>query len=274
MTFQPVVISSGLTGWRFLQSTLETQKTAFETSAVIQSDVEYFRKNIRSVGSAADLVKDRRLLSVALRAFGLAEDIGNTFFIRKILEDGTSRPDALANRLADSRYKALSEAFGFGDLPVARTQLSYFANELVERFHQTAFEVAVGEQDNDMRLAMNTRRELSGLALSGGRPDTLWFRIMGNPPLREVFEVALGLPRSFGQLDLDQQLSVFRDKASRQLGTGEVADFADDRTVEKLIQRFFVRRQVTNNSLPSASIALTLVQAIPRSSPFPGLRQG
>lgn len=268
MNFQPVLPATGLVGWRFLERTLESQQTAFQIAPVIANDAEYFRANIGAVTSAEALVEDRRLLSVALRAFGLGDDIGNTFFVRKILEDGVSRPDALANRLSDSRYKAMSEAFGFGDLPVARTQLSYFADEIIDRFHQVEFETAVGAQDNDMRLALNARRELATLAEDGGGADTLWFRVMGNPPLRQVFEKALGLPSSFGALDIDKQLDVFRRKSGDQVGAAEIAGFRDGDRLDALIRRFLLRSQVDAAAQQPGSIALTLLQSaiVPVSS--------
>ena len=71
--------------------------------------------------SAADLVADRRLLKVALGAFGLEGEIDKKAFVRKILEEGTADPASLANRLTDKSYYKLAEAFGFGDLGGART---------------------------------------------------------------------------------------------------------------------------------------------------------
>ena len=40
---------------------------------------------------------------MALGAFGLQDDINNRYFIRKILEEGTTNEDALANRFSDTR---------------------------------------------------------------------------------------------------------------------------------------------------------------------------
>ena len=109
-----------------------------------------FREKIESIKTAEDLVADRELLSVALGAFGLDDDINNTFFIRKVLEDGTIDDDALANRLSDSRYADLSEAFGFGTPGFTRTSLSFFADEIVDRYEAQQFQQAVGDQDNDI----------------------------------------------------------------------------------------------------------------------------
>ena len=124
MTYAPVVPFGGLAGWAFLTRTREAQKTAFASSPAVQRDEAYFRDRIGGISSAEELVSDRRLLSVALGAFGLEDDINNRYFIRKVLEDGTLDPKALGNKLADKRYLELSKAFGFGDYATPRTKLS------------------------------------------------------------------------------------------------------------------------------------------------------
>ena len=267
MSFQPVVPMSGLAGWRFLQRTNDAQQAAFQNASTIKSDADYFRENIGDVQTAEQLVADRRLLSVALGAFGLGDDINNKFFIRRILEDGIVKSDALANRLADERYKDLSEAFGFGDLPIARTQLTNFAEEIVDRFHQKQFQIAVGNQDNDLRLALNTESAITEIASEEVSNDTKWFRIMGNPPLRQVVETALGLPNSFSQLDLDQQLNVLKDRTASQFGSEDVSQFLESDQVDKLVQRFLLRAQVSSSEINSGSTALTLIQSMPRLTP-------
>ncbi|MEZ5715404.1 MAG: DUF1217 domain-containing protein [Paracoccaceae bacterium] len=256
----------GLVGWAFLNRTLDRQSAAFEASSEVKRDTEYFAETIGEIDTAEQLVSDRRLLSVALGAFGLEDDIDNRFFVRKMLEEGTIAADSFANRMADDRYKAFSKAFGFGDFDTPRTKLSYFADEIIGQYQEHAFEVAVGDQDETLRLALNAQRELATMAeeaiADGTEDDTMWFRVMGNKPLREVFEVALGLPSSFGQLDLDVQLETFRDKSARQLGHGEISQFADPEAIEKLVQRYLVRTQMEEVQTTSAgAVALTLLQS-------------
>ncbi|MGI9388684.1 MAG: hypothetical protein ACR2O1_01390 [Boseongicola sp.] len=89
MTYQPVVPAGGNVGWNFLSRTRDAQQDAFNASSQVVRDTEYFREKIGGVQTAEDLVSDRRLLSIALGAFGLAEDVGNKFFVRKVLEEGT-----------------------------------------------------------------------------------------------------------------------------------------------------------------------------------------
>ena len=75
--FQPIIPTDGLAGWRFLQRTYDTQLDSFARSAPVQRDTDYFAQKIASVTSAEELVADRRLLTVALGAFGLQDDINN-----------------------------------------------------------------------------------------------------------------------------------------------------------------------------------------------------
>ena len=265
MNFQPLIPQGGLPGWVVLNATLERQTEVFNSSPIIQRDTAYFEENIAKILTPEQLVSDRRLLRVALGAFGLLDDIDNRAFIRTILDEGTVRDDALANRLSDDRYKQLADAFAFADRPVPRTQLSTFPGEIVAAFRRQEFEVAVGEQDEALRLAMNTQRELPDILSDSNDDDTIWYRIMGTPPLRKVFEVALGLPDTFAQRDIDRQLETFKEQFDRQLDVGALADLAQEDQLEVLIRRYLLRDQVAAIEVQSSNaIALMLLQSPPR----------
>lgn len=263
MTFQPVVSGPGIVGWQFLQRTYDNQYEAFNESRILQRDADYFRENIGNILTASDLVDDRRLLTVALGAFGLEDDINNRFFIKTILEEGTRADDALARRLSDDRYERFSEAFGFGPSELINTIFPEKMDEIVELFRVSSFEVAVGQQDDSMRIALYAQREVQNVLDEGGSEDALWFTVMGNPPLRQMFETALGLPSQVGQIDIDKQLEIFRDRASSVLGDGEITQFADPQQMERLTNLFLARSQINafGASTSSAANALTLLQA-------------
>ncbi|MCK0095784.1 DUF1217 domain-containing protein [Yoonia sp. F2084L] len=265
MSFQPIVPLSGYVGWRFLERTMEAQQTAFNESQPVSRATDYFREKIGSITNAADLVNDRQLLSVALGAFGLDDDINNTFFIRKILEDGTTADDALANRLADNRYEEFSSAFGFGDLPAGRTFLSTFPDEIIDRFETQQFARAVGDQNNDLRLALNVSEGIGDILERNTTTAGQWFSVMGNAPLRSVFQTALGLPSSIASVDLDQQREIFQERARSVLGTDQLADLTDPGEQEKLIRLFLVRSEAAEIAASTASsTALALLQSAPR----------
>ncbi len=265
MSFQPVVPFGGLAGWAFLQRTLDTQRSAFERSPAAARDEAYFRGKIGQVDTATELVDDRRLLKVALEAFGLGSDLPNKAFIRKILEDGTLKEGSLSNRLADKRYREFSAAFGFGDFSVPRTKLSDFPEKILKPWRERTFEAAVGLASNDLRLSLNLRRDLGAIASGRLSDNGKWFAVLGNAPLRQVFERAFGLPSGFGALDLDRQVAALRARAERAFGDGEVAQFADPQAREGLIRRFLARADIagTGGALSPAASALQLLQSAP-----------
>ena len=238
MTFQPFVPTGGLAGWRFLQRTVDTQMAAFARSPLLQRDIDDFAARIGGISTPDELVSDYRLLSVALGAFGLSDDLPNKHFIKTVLAEGTSDPNALANRLADKRYRDLSRAFGFGDLSPPNTALSDFPERIAARYRDHAFETALGRSDETMRLALHARREMAVAAEGGASDRTKWFRLMGTPPLRKVLEGALGLPASFGTLDLERQLETFRTRVSAQFGVDDFDGLAQPATLDRLLDRF------------------------------------
>lgn len=260
MSFQPQIPLTGIAGWRFLQRTQPAQQAAFEQGRELVRDIAYFTEKIGRVTSAEELVADRRLLKVALGAFGLEGEINKKAYIRKVLEEGTLDPKSFANRISDPSYAKLAKAFGFGDFG-ARTGFVGFAEGIVSAYKTRAFEVAVGAANEDMRFAMNFRREIADLAAKGTEGGS-WFSVLGSKPLRKVFESAFNLPSEFGRLEVDRQREILRDKTSRMFGTADLAAFRDPKNVEKVIDRFLIRAQVEAG--PAAGTpgmtALTLLQ--------------
>jgi hypothetical protein len=261
MTFQPTVPATGYVGWRFLQATLARQEQAHADSLPVQRATDYFRDKIGSVRTAEDLVADRRLLQVALGAFGLDEDLPNKAFIRKVLAEGTIRDDAFANRLGDKRYTALAREFGFGDLG-PRTGLTSFVTKMINRYESRQFERAVGDVDGNLRLALSLQDGLSDVLSESANPRAQWFAVMGSPPLRRVFETALGLPGSFGSIDLDKQLKGFQTRAKATFGTDDLATISrDPKLMDKTIRLFLIRAEAQSApTLSGANAALTLLR--------------
>ncbi len=271
MSLQPVLPFGGVAGWSFLQRTRERQLELVNASGPARRDTDHFRDKIQGINSAEELVSDRRLLRVALGAFGLQDDIDNRYFVRKILEGGTLDQGSLANRLSDKRYLEFSKAFGFGDFDTPNTKLSDFPDKIIAAFQAQEFERGIGEQDENMRLALGADRELGTILAKDTSDDGYWFFVMGTPPLRRVFEVALGLPSSLSRLGIDQQLEVFREKAEAVFGKGEISQFSDPENREELVRRFLVRAESASfsASLSPGAAALTLLSnAVPSGGLF------
>lgn len=261
MNFTPILPQSGFAGWAFLKRTMAAQKATFAATAPLKRDEDYFRAKIGAVNSAEELVKDKRLLRVALTAYGLEGDVNNTYFIKKVLADGTLTTGALANKLADKQYLKFSAAFGFGDFATPRNKLSDFADKMLTLYQTRQFEAAVGTQSADMRLALNIERELPALAGKALGEDSMWFTVMGNTAMRKVFEQALSLPASFGAIDLDRQLSTLKSRTEAMFGASSVKQFAEPAQLDKLVRQFLVRSDEATSTVTRGAAALQLLQS-------------
>ena len=121
-----------------------------------------------------------------------------------------------------------------------------------------------------MRFALGLDRELDSLLEGEKTVDSMWFSIMATKPLRVVFEGAFGLPKAVGALDIDQQLSIFKQKSEAYFGTESPKALADPEKREALTRLFFARADMQSSaaSYSSAAVALSLLQAIPKPSLF------
>jgi hypothetical protein len=258
LSFQPILPLSGFTGWSFLKRTIARQQVAQQAAPAQQRDEAYFRGKIGKVTTAEQLVSDKRLLRIALTAFGLEGDLNSTAFVRKVLEGGTLKEGSLANKLADKQYQKFSSAFGFGDYSVPRTKISTFPDEILSAFRARSFETAVGEQNNTYRLALNAEREIATVAAGSSSENAKWYTILGNQPLREVFQTALGLPKSFASIDIDQQLSVLKSRTAAAFGAETVSQFKDPARMEALVRRYITRAEMQDQGAASSSSAVAL----------------
>lgn len=262
MSYQPFVVGTGLVAWRNLQRTLPAQLDAFANSAKQSRMTEHFKQKAPSLTSAEEVVADRQVLSVALGAYGLQDDLNNRYFIKRVLSEGASEADSLANRMADSRYERLASDFALDGLSQFVGVLPSVASTIVEQFTQQSFALSIGERQPNLRLALNADSELSRVAALDVSDDAKWFTIMGNPPLRTVMETAFGLPSSFGKLDIDRQLDVFRERALETFGVSEVSEFGAEALKSHVIDRFLLKDQLKQGqSLSAQNIALQMLGA-------------
>lgn len=262
MSFQPVLPQSGYSGWVFLKRTMERQQAVLKSLPAQQRDEAYFRDRIGKADTAEKLVSDKRLLRIALTAFGLEGDLNSKAFIQKVLEGGTLKEGSLANKLANKQYQKFAAAFGYGDFSVPRTKISTFPDEILSQYHARSFEKDVGQQNNAYRLALNAEREIPDLAGKSTSEKAKWYSLLGNPPLREMIQTALGLPKSFAAIDIDQQVSTIQTKTEAAFGSPSLSQFKDPAKLDALVRRFMLRSEMQDQAaaMSPAAAALSLLR--------------
>lgn len=136
MTYQVSLAGSGLIGWQYLKYNQDSQMEILENSASVSTDLDYFKENIGNVETVEDFVSDYRLMSVALSAFGMSDQIEYTALLQQVLEEGAEDSDSLANRLSstDSRFLAFAEAFSFTSVSNVNTKQDGFADQILDLY--------------------------------------------------------------------------------------------------------------------------------------------
>lgn len=272
MPINPSLIGGGLPGWNFLQSTLEKQEATFASSSDITRSRETLSETLSQPFSLNDLMGDRQVLGPVLQAFGLGSEIDKGAFIRRIIEDGPDNSEGFAQRLNNPDFIALSRTFqadSDGLIRITPTILS----GIIENFQREAFETAVGEQEPDLRLALNFEQSVGELARNSVSDTSFWFRVIGNAPLFEVFDSAFILPDGFGNLDIDKQAEILQNRAEQVLGNDPVQKLTTDDGIEAIARKFLLQRQIEDgpNGFSSGSIALSLLGVGIGSSGFENL---
>lgn len=279
MTFTPLIPSSGVAGWNFLQSSYDRQYDAFVQSGQLKSESEYFAEEIGKVTSSDDLLNDRRLLQVAVKAFGLEEEINYRALLQRALNEGTSAKDALANTMNDERYVEFSNAFGFGPGQSPMTSDSKAMEAVVNKFQSASFEEAVGEVDETMRTALFAKRamievfgepdendfsqlsvkeralrefDLSMKEINGAIDDVpgvtsvqdQWEDIIQRDTLTDFFNTTLRMPAAASGLEDDELIQAYQDRAKIVFGTDDPTVFFSAENKDVLVAAYKTRATV------------------------------
>ncbi|RQP07145.1 MAG: DUF1217 domain-containing protein [Paracoccus sp. BP8] len=263
MTYSVHIGSGGYLGWKILARTMTTQRNAFVQSSAMETARDYFARKMPEVVTAESFVNDRKLLTVALRAFGLDADINSRYFIRKVLEADPEDKSSLVNRLADKRYLNLNRAFS-AYFSSATEALDVDLSEILERYNSRSFEKNIGEQYAEIELALNAQRELREIARADISENAKWYQILASKPLRQIFEGAYGLRGGFSALPVDRQLSELKTKTAKLTGSDGVSQFSSGQALESILRRYLLRSQMEASPATSGySVALALLTSRP-----------
>lgn len=251
---------TGVAAWKFLNRSEAGHIERLAKDPVVNRNINHFRENVAATNTAGDLVNDYKMLRVALGAHGLEADIRNRAFIRKVLESDLDDKKSLANRLSDKRYLRFAEAFGFHARKNGAPAPADMGETVSRQYVEREFERRVGLADDSLRLAMNLRRELGALASRESSDSAKWFEVIGNRPLRKVFDAAFGFGPQFARADIDRQHQAYVRASKRQFGTSAFSELSEPKLMDKLVRTYLVRSRLDNGASSNKySLALTLM---------------
>ncbi|HEX9170416.1 MAG TPA: DUF1217 domain-containing protein [Roseiarcus sp.] len=206
----------------------------------VKTATAYYEANIGSVTSVQDLVGNYRLLSYALDAYGLGDQIGAKGLITQVLEGGVSNPKSLANTLEDPRWKAFAAAFNFtgggAASPSSANAVQTTANDYLEQ----QLESDQGDQDPGVQLALYFQRVAPTVTSEYG--------ILADPNLLQVATTIMGLSPSVGGDLQPQTLSELMP----------ISDLQDPAKLNQLTERFTAMYDATYGPGSGATTGLTV----------------
>jgi hypothetical protein len=201
----------------------------------------YYLAHVGNIKSIDDLIANKRVLNYALKAFGLADISYATAFVRRLLEGGSDSSSALANKLADSRYKDFVSAFNFVRYNTTTTTFERTRQGTVDRYKQQVLEENTGNLNEGARLALYFQRKAATITSPLG--------LLADKALLTVTQSALGLSAMTSNLSIEAQQKLISDKL-------DVADFKDPAKLNKFISRFLARYDLDNPTVSSNTVNL------------------
>lgn len=258
MAFQPVVPLSGIGGWKFLQATYDKQLQSYTNSPQVRNDRDYMIEKLSQPITAEEFVKDSRLLRVTMTAFDLSGEEWKKGFINKVLKEVGDPESTFLQRLNNSKYTAFAEALKpvNGTIELSEETVA----KLAVRFERNAFEQAVGDVDDNMRLSLNYQSDIEAM-VTGVSDDTVAYRIMADVPVYTVVKAALNLPADTSKLPVERQAEMIKDGLKKVLGVSKLSEIASPELVDKLVIRFHAMKSISEGSVVNtpASAALMIL---------------
>ncbi len=129
---------------------------------------------------------------------------------------------------------------------------SSFIQQVVQKYTEAQFEEVIGNTSNALREARYASQQLPTV--------TSWYQVIADKPLAAVVQTLLGLPSSFGALDVDQQANTLSQRMN-------ISDFQNPAKLSKMLTQFVAQSDAQNQTSASATAA-TLLNNLSSTKPI------
>lgn len=210
-----------------IYTSIENNLAHYQTMTADQGQVKtaskYYQDNIGKVTSISQFVSNYRLLSYAMNAYGLGDQVDNKALITKVLQQGTSSSKALANTLENPAWKAFAKAFDFSATGAANPTSSASVATTTSDYTETQLEESEGQTDPGVQLALYFKRVAPTITSSYG--------ILGDQNLLEVVQTVFGLSSTTSAAQIDAE-------AKEVTKLVPMSDLTDPKKLNSLVTRF------------------------------------
>ena len=243
-------MTSTTTAFLAVSQNLPRYQAMTAAEPAVKTATAYYEANIGSVKSIGDLVGNYRLLSYALNAYGLGDQINAKGLITKVLEGGVSNPKSLANTLPNSQWKAFAAAFNFVDSGATPPSSTSTVTTTTSDYVEQQLESDQGNQDVGVQLALYFQRVAPTVTNEYG--------ILADPNLLQVAATIMGLPPTAAADLQPQTLSELMP----------LSDLQDPAKLNQLTERFTAMYDYTYGPSSGATSGLSVDSGNSSSRPI------
>lgn len=206
-----------------IQNNLSRYQAMTAAEPAVKNASAYYAANIGKVKTIDQFVGNYRLLSYALQAYGLGNEINSTALIKQVLQQGVTNSKALANTLSNTAWKAFAKAFDFVDSGATSPSSASSVATTTGLYTEQQLESDQGQQDPGVQLALYFKR-VAPTVTSG-------YGILADKNLLEVAQTIFNLPAASSSGQIDSEAKEF----SKLLPT---ADLTNPTKLNNLVERF------------------------------------
>ncbi len=227
-----------------IENNLASYQKLTADQPAVKTATDYYQANIGAVTSIDQFVSNYRLLSYALQAYGLGDQINNTALIKQVLEQGTSSSKALANTLPNQNWKAFANAFNFSASGASSPTSSSSVATTVADYTEQQLEANEGQSDPGVQLALYFQR-VAPTVTSG-------YGILADQNLLEVEQTIFNLPSTFDVSKLDSE-------ATELTNLAPLSELQNPTKLNQLVERFTAAYDAKYGPGSNSSSSLTVV---------------
>ncbi|MDB5643236.1 MAG: flagellar biosynthesis protein FlgF [Hyphomicrobiales bacterium] len=227
------------TSYNVLTRTMAATLARTAKDPSVKRETAYYESKIGSIKTIDDFVKDPRILTYALKAWGLEDMSYAKGLIKKVLEGGIDDSRSLANTLSSGRFKEFASVFNFKSYGPATTAFDKVQKTTVDNYVQQKVEADQGASNPALKFALYFQRKAPTIKSA--------IYILADTNLLKVVQTTLNIPASTSNSSIDAQVALINQKMN-------VADLQDPAKLTKFLQRFTVAYDAANGT-PGVSAA-------------------
>lgn len=226
----------------------ETQEiTATSQQPQVARMIQAFTTAVQNANTPQQLLANPQALQVLLTANGLGDQTSYTALATQTLLSNTNDPNALVNKLSDTRWQNVVQTYDFANKGLSVIQNPQVIQTIANGYAEVTWMNSLDTTTPGLSDALEFRKEASSL--------TSVDQILGDPVTRTVVTTALGIPEQIAFQDLSAQEQAITSRL-------DITKFQDPNFVEQFTQRYLIAAAQAASSSSSSTSSSSSLEAL------------